>query len=177
MRVLHCLCVFLALHVPAVPCPCLYSFVGNLSSWYQTVQSANRRSIRRPESLRFWQVLQMIIRMYLNPSNVWICHETLKKFEMRWFRQWLSVGFSLLTLRDFSAKYLVRGERNVAYICSRYYRAPELVFGATDYSASIGKRIPEPWPTHVNFVMTISKNIFYVISSLKDSWNLNRPVV
>jgi serine/threonine protein kinase len=25
----------------------------------------------------------------------------------------------------------------VAYICSRYYRAPELIFGATDYSPAI----------------------------------------
>jgi hypothetical protein len=32
----------------------------------------------------------------------------------------------------------VRGEPNVAYICSRYYRAPELIFGATDYTVSIG---------------------------------------
>jgi len=32
-----------------------------------------------------------------------------------------------------SAKKLIKGEPNVAYICSRYYRAPELIFGATDY--------------------------------------------
>jgi serine/threonine protein kinase len=25
----------------------------------------------------------------------------------------------------------------VSYICSRYYRAPELIFGATDYSPAI----------------------------------------
>lgn len=36
-----------------------------------------------------------------------------------------------------SAKQLVRGEPNVSYICSRYYRAPELIFGATDYTANI----------------------------------------
>lgn len=38
-----------------------------------------------------------------------------------------------------SAKVLVRGEPNVSYICSRYYRAPELIFGATDYTCQIGK--------------------------------------
>ena len=27
---------------------------------------------------------------------------------------------------------------NVSYICSRYYRAPELIFGATDYTTKIG---------------------------------------
>ena len=26
---------------------------------------------------------------------------------------------------------------NVSYICSRYYRAPELIFGATDYGQTI----------------------------------------
>lgn len=39
---------------------------------------------------------------------------------------------------NFSAKVLVRGEPNVSYICSRYYRAPELIFGATDYTCQIG---------------------------------------
>ena len=43
-----------------------------------------------------------------------------------------------LKLCDFgSAKMLVRGEPNIAYICSRYYRAPELIFGATDYTTAI----------------------------------------
>lgn len=41
-----------------------------------------------------------------------------------------------------SAKQLVRGEPNVSYICSRYYRAPELIFGATDYTSSIGRLTP-----------------------------------
>jgi serine/threonine protein kinase len=44
-------------------------------------------------------------------------------------------------LCDFgSAKMLVKGESNIAYICSRYYRAPELIFGATDYTTAIGKK-------------------------------------
>lgn len=33
----------------------------------------------------------------------------------------------------------MKGEPNVSYICSRYYRAPELIFGATDYTPDIGK--------------------------------------
>ncbi|THU58659.1 hypothetical protein C4D60_Mb03t16700 [Musa balbisiana] len=41
-------------------------------------------------------------------------------------------------LCDFgSAKILVKGEVNISYICSRYYRAPELIFGATEYTTSI----------------------------------------
>jgi serine/threonine protein kinase len=41
----------------------------------------------------------------------------------------------VLKVCDFgSAKRLIRGEVNVSYICSRYYRAPELIFGATEYN-------------------------------------------
>ncbi|GAA0166288.1 non-receptor serine/threonine protein kinase [Lithospermum erythrorhizon] len=43
-----------------------------------------------------------------------------------------------LKICDFgSAKVLVVGEPNVSYICSRYYRAPELIFGATEYTTAI----------------------------------------
>lgn len=31
----------------------------------------------------------------------------------------------------------VPGEPNISYICSRYYRAPELIFGATEYTNAI----------------------------------------
>ncbi|KAG2258793.1 hypothetical protein Bca52824_078087 [Brassica carinata] len=36
-----------------------------------------------------------------------------------------------------SAKMLIPGEPNISYICSRYYRAPELIFGATEYTTAI----------------------------------------
>lgn len=51
----------------------------------------------------------------------------------------LSLAFGPYLSVSCSAKQLVRGEPNVSYICSRYYRAPELIFGATDYTSSIGK--------------------------------------
>ena len=31
----------------------------------------------------------------------------------------------------------MKGQPNVSYICSRYYRAPELMFGATEYACSV----------------------------------------
>jgi glycogen synthase kinase 3 beta len=41
-------------------------------------------------------------------------------------------------LCDFgSAKVLAAGQKNIAYICSRYYRAPELLFGATYYTYQV----------------------------------------
>lgn len=44
----------------------------------------------------------------------------------------------ILKLCDFgSAKRLIDGEVSTAYITSRFYRAPELLFGATDYGVEI----------------------------------------
>jgi glycogen synthase kinase 3 beta len=62
-----------------------------------------------------------------------ICHRDIKPQNLL-----LNTQTSVLKLCDFgSAKVLVNGEPNVAYICSRYYRAPELIFGATDYTTRI----------------------------------------
>nr|XP_039247779.1 glycogen synthase kinase-3 beta-like [Styela clava]XP_039247781.1 glycogen synthase kinase-3 beta-like [Styela clava] len=62
-----------------------------------------------------------------------ICHRDIKPQNLL-----LDPETAVLKLCDFgSAKQLVRGEPNVSYICSRYYRAPELIFGATDYTPSI----------------------------------------
>ena len=36
-----------------------------------------------------------------------------------------------------SAKKLEPGQKSISYICSRFYRAPELIFGATDYTSQI----------------------------------------
>ena len=41
-------------------------------------------------------------------------------------------------LCDFgSAKELQKGQTSVAYICSRYYRAPELILGEESYGCEI----------------------------------------
>lgn len=36
-----------------------------------------------------------------------------------------------------SAKLLIHNQKNVNYICSRYYRCPELILGAVNYTTSI----------------------------------------
>ncbi|CEF71166.1 Protein kinase domain and Serine/threonine-/dual specificity protein kinase, catalytic domain and Protein kinase-like domain-containing protein [Strongyloides ratti] len=62
-----------------------------------------------------------------------ICHRDVKPQNLL-----LSAETNVLKLCDFgSAKHLIPGETNVAYICSRYYRAPELIFGSTDYTTQI----------------------------------------
>jgi serine/threonine protein kinase len=64
-----------------------------------------------------------------------ICHRDIKPQNLL-----VDSSRGVLKLCDFgSAKRLVAGEPNVSYICSRYYRAPELIFGATNYSCAIGK--------------------------------------
>lgn len=62
-----------------------------------------------------------------------ICHRDIKPQNVL-----VDPNTHLLKLCDFgSAKKLVKGEPNISYICSRYYRAPELIFGATDYSPQV----------------------------------------
>jgi len=62
-----------------------------------------------------------------------ICHRDIKPQNLL-----LDPETSVLKLCDFgSAKQLIKGEPNVSYICSRYYRAPELIFGAIDYTCYI----------------------------------------
>mmetsp|Transcript_10740 Transcript_10740/g.35622 ORF Transcript_10740/g.35622 Transcript_10740/m.35622 type:complete len:556 (-) Transcript_10740:906-2573(-) len=65
--------------------------------------------------------------------NLRICHRDLKPDNFL-----LDPSTLRLKLIDFGcAKVLVRNQPNVSYICSRYYRAPELLFGATEYTVSV----------------------------------------
>lgn len=43
----------------------------------------------------------------------------------------------MVLILDFFFFVQVKGEANISYICSRFYRAPELIFGATEYTTSI----------------------------------------
>ena len=66
-----------------------------------------------------------------------ICHRDIKPQNLL-----LDPSSGVLKLCDFgSAKILVENEPNVSYICSRYYRAPELIFGATNYTTKIGQSL------------------------------------
>jgi serine/threonine protein kinase len=64
---------------------------------------------------------------------VGVCHRDIKPQNIL-----VDARTDALKLCDFgSAKRLQKGESSVAYISSRYYRAPELIFGATRYGMEI----------------------------------------
>jgi glycogen synthase kinase 3 beta len=66
-------------------------------------------------------------------NSIGICHRDIKPQNLL-----VNPHTHQLKLCDFgSAKVLVKGEPNISYICSRYYRAPELIFGATEYTTAI----------------------------------------
>jgi len=79
--------------------------------------------------LYIFQLLRALA--YIHARN--ICHRDIKPQNVL-----VNAVNGECKLCDFgSAKQLVVGEENIAYICSRYYRAPELVFGATVYTTAI----------------------------------------
>ena len=88
-----------------------------------------------------------------------ICHRDIKPQNVL-----VNPKTHMVKMCDFgSAKKLMKGQGNVAYICSRYYRAPELIFGATEYTNAI-----DVWSTGcVIAEMIIGKPIFPGSSSVR----------
>lgn len=75
----------------------------------------------------------MLLRSLAYIHALGVCHRDIKPQNLL-----VNPLTNELKLCDFgSAKKLEAGEPNVSYICSRYYRAPELIFGATFYSTQI----------------------------------------
>jgi len=87
------------------------------------------------------QVPMLLIKLYAYQAfrslayihALGICHRDIKPQNLLVYPD-----THVLKVCDFgSAKRLMKGQTNVSYICSRYYRAPELIFGATDYGFTI----------------------------------------
>ncbi|KIO13253.1 hypothetical protein M404DRAFT_123401 [Pisolithus tinctorius Marx 270] len=103
----------------------------------ETVYRASRHYAKLKQPMPALQIklyMYQLLRSLAYIHSVGICHRDIKPQNLL-----LNPATGVLKLCDFgSAKILVAGEPNVSYICSRYYRAPELIFGATNYTTNIG---------------------------------------
>jgi glycogen synthase kinase 3 beta len=102
----------------------------------ETIYSVAKYFSRRKEYMPIFSVkvyMYQLSRALAHIHGMGICHRDIKPHNLL-----VDPVRHVLKLCDFgSAKAFVKGEPNVAYICSRFYRAPELVFGATDYTTAI----------------------------------------
>eukprot|EP01032_Pedospumella_encystans_P016854 gene16854-19208_t len=102
----------------------------------ETIYSISKYFNRRKESIPIFSVklyMYQLARALAHIHGMGICHRDIKPHNLL-----VDPVRQVLKLCDFgSAKAFVKGEPNVAYICSRFYRAPELIFGSTDYSTMI----------------------------------------
>ncbi len=102
----------------------------------ETIYSIAKYFNRRKESIPVFTVklyMYQLARSLAHIHGMGICHRDIKPHNLL-----VDPVRQILKLCDFgSAKAFIKGEPNVAYICSRFYRAPELIFGSTDYSTAI----------------------------------------
>ncbi|KAI9319670.1 kinase-like domain-containing protein [Dichotomocladium elegans] len=102
----------------------------------ETVYRTSRHYAKAKQSIPMLYVklyTYQLLRSLAYIHSIGICHRDIKPQNLL-----LDPSTGVLKLCDFgSAKVLVPGEPNVSYICSRYYRGPELIFGATNYTVNI----------------------------------------
>ncbi|XP_031474803.1 shaggy-related protein kinase epsilon-like [Nymphaea colorata] len=100
---------------------------------YRVSRQYSRMNQRMPiiyVQLYTYQILRSLAYIH---GVLGVCHRDIKPQNLL-----VNPHTHQLKLCDFgSAKMLVAGEPNISYICSRYYRAPELIFGATEYTTAI----------------------------------------
>lgn len=103
----------------------------------ETVYRASRHFYKLKTVMPILEIKLYIYQLFRSLAYIHsqgICHRDIKPQNLL-----LDPAKGILKLCDFgSAKILVENEPNVSYICSRYYRAPELIFGATNYTTKIG---------------------------------------
>lgn len=77
--------------------------------------------------------MYQLVRSLAYIHSVGVCHRDVKPPNVLY-----DPSTGIVKLIDFgSAKMIVPGQPNVSYIASRYYRAPECIFGSTEYTNQI----------------------------------------
>jgi len=101
-----------------------------------TVYKINKHYARAEERMPIFLVRLYVYQMLRSLSYIHskgVCHRDIKPQNLL-----VDIHTHALKLCDFgSAKILRPEESNISYICSRYYRAPELIFGASNYTPAI----------------------------------------
>lgn len=123
----------------------------------ETVYRASRHYAKLKQPMPMLQIklyMYQLLRSLAYIHSVGICHRDIKPQNLL-----LNPATGVLKLCDFgSAKILVAGEPNVSYICSRYYRAPELIFGATNYTTNIGQ-----WTRNIKYLLKLIYSCRYLV--------------
>ncbi|KAJ3306139.1 regulator of ime2 [Kappamyces sp. JEL0829] len=109
----------------------------------ETIYRASRSYSKMKQSMPMISIKAYVYQLCRSMAyihSLGICHRDIKPQNLL-----LDPNTGILKLCDFgSAKILIEGEPNVSYICSRYYRAPELIFGSTTYNVSIELMLGQP---------------------------------
>jgi glycogen synthase kinase 3 beta len=102
----------------------------------ETLYAATRFYAKQKQSMPMVYVkvyMYQLMRALAYIHTLGICHRDIKPQNII-----VDPASGMLKLIDFgSAKVITVGQPNVSYIASRYYRAPEAIFGATDYTVAI----------------------------------------
>ncbi|KAK6805130.1 hypothetical protein RDI58_002914 [Solanum bulbocastanum] len=100
---------------------------------HRVIKHYNKLNQRMPLILVKLYTYQIFRALSYIHRTIGVCHRDIKPQNLL-----VNPHTHQVKLCDFgSAKVLVKGEPNISYICSRYYRAPELIFGATEYTTAI----------------------------------------
>ena len=99
--------------------------------YYECDLYSHIKSAKKPLSTMEIKLLTyQAFRGLLYIHSLGICHRDIKPHN-------LLLRSGKLVVCDFGSAKILTSEPNLPYICSRCYRAPELIFGATHYTTMI----------------------------------------
>ena len=83
-----------------------------------------------------WTAVQQHILHILTPSHIFTARFI---YLLCSWHLWLSFAAMDFPLQCTHTPVVMKREPNASYVCSQYYRAPELIFRAKDYTSDIGR--------------------------------------